>query len=201
MEFFDYFAKIDNLVGIFEFVSFFVISVMLFRKTGKISYLESLLKNLLEKGDSDVAKYRLENYQEKNPVKGQVFDKLIKVYRLNKVTGKLEETEETIDIQEMVNSSLSTCMTEVLSKFFPENIPQDESIIQVGEMQDDLDFLQETFQIAEKYRDALNLGADVSVQEIFACVQKEKTALENSLKQEKKETVVGGVEDEKKEII
>ena len=104
MEFFSYFSKVENLISVIEFLCFFIVAILLFKKTGKISYLQSLLDKFYNK-EVDSMKYRTQNYQEKEKQPGQTFDKYLKVYHYNKVTGEVEETDEVIDIQEMINST------------------------------------------------------------------------------------------------
>ena len=182
MEFFSYFTKVESIVQLVEFVFFGIISIILFAKTGNTKTLNNLLTKFCDKKEVNEMKYRTENYVEKEKVEGQKFDNLLKVYRVNKVTNELEETGETIDIQEMINSSLSSCMTEVLSKFFPDNVPvDDENVLIAQEMQDDLDYLQDTFAVAEKYRDMYNLDPAMSVREIFDFIKFKSNELTNSL--------------------
>lgn len=181
MDFVNYFLKADNIVSVIEFLFFGVVSLILLIKTGNTKPIKTFIDKFGDIEKEENMKYRLPNYQEKEKVEGQTFDKFIKCYKVNKLTNELEETGEVIDIQEMVNSSVSTCMTEVLSRFFPDNTPESPEVALANEMQDDLEFLSETYSVAEKYRDMFNLGADMSVQDIFKIVEQKSNELNKSL--------------------
>lgn len=182
MQFFSYFTKVENIVQIIEFVFFAILAFNLYLRTGDIKRVKTFLSSFQYNFKEDDMKYRTENYQDKEPVKGQCFDAYLKTYRLNKVTNELEETEP-IDIQEMINSSLSTCMSEVLSKFFPDQVSteEDDRVALVEEMQDDLDYLQDTYAIAQKYSEMFDLDPTLSMQQIFDFVSQKSKELSDSL--------------------
>lgn len=202
MEFFSYFTKVENLISVIEFLCFFVVAILLFKKTGKISYLQSLLDKFYNK-EVESMKYRTQNYQEKDKQPGQTFDKYLKVYRYNKVKGEVEETDDRIDIQEMINSAYSGCLQDALNRFLPEysNTPQDvvndPNIVDVDELQDDLDVMRETMNIADHYREVLHLSDDVPVSEVFEKMSQKSIELKNELNAI---PVAKEVPDEKKEI-
>lgn len=178
------FLKSNEFLEVLKVIVPLLLAIILFFKTGSTRSLERTLNTLLVnnlQGGTNM-KYRTENYQDTEKVSGQTFDTLLKTYRVNKVSNELEETGEVIDIQEMINSSVSSCLTEVLSRFFPDNVPVDnDKVAIVEQMQDDLDYLQDTFAVAERYKEMLGLSPETSVQDVFKAVQLKSQELSNSL--------------------
>ena len=95
--------------------------------------------------------------KEEKKEKGQVFSSLKPVYKLNKVTGELEKTEEVIDVQEMIDSVIPMTLENILSKFLPAEKVDDGELVEIADMQSDLDLLQETFSQAEQLREKYNI--------------------------------------------
>lgn len=153
----------DKLISILSFVFMAVFAVLLYRKTGNIKYLEEVFQDM---------KYRKENYQDKEPVKGQTYSKYVDVYRLNKATGLLEKEDTPIDIDELIKSSMNNILDVILDKFLPNNTPIVDEVAQRDVLRDDLDILQEGFEIAQEMRERYKLSDDMSVQDIFAYVNK-----------------------------
>lgn len=194
MEFFSYFCKTENIVNFIEFLFFGVLALLLYKKTGDTSVLKKILGGY-------IMKYRTANYIDdvKARDKGTTFEQFSHVYRLNKVTGELEDTGELIDIQEQINSCVSACLTEVLSKFFPDNVPiDDDNIVEVERMTDDLDALHEAFQVAESYRSALGLSDMATTAEIFAAMDAKRKDLWDKLNKKEKEVLSDEKENDKK---
>lgn len=135
-------------------------------------------------------KYRTNNQTDSTFV-GQSFDKFKPVYRLNKVTGVLEETDEVIDIQEVVNSCKDMALNAVLERFLPSSIVGEDVAI-VAKMQDDVDKMRDVLSLAEEYRDKYNLSDSLSTQEIFDTISKKSIELKEKIEEIKKN-------DEKKE--
>lgn len=116
------------------------------------------------------------------PSKGQTFERFKPVYRLNKSTNELERTDEVIDIQEIVNSQLSSCLDAILDKFLPvSDISQE--IVELDNFNDNLDKMQEASMIAESYRVKYGFPDTMTQGEIFEEVQSRKVALEKSIKE------------------
>lgn len=194
MEYFSYFCKIDNIVNFIQFLFFGVLAFLLYKKTGDISVLKKLLGGY-------IMNYRTANYIDdvKARDKGTTFEKYSHVYRLNKVTGELEDTGEILDIQEQINSCVSACLTEVLSKFFPDNVPiDDENVVEVERMTDDLDALHEAFQVAESYRSSLGLSDMATTADIFAAMDAKRKELWDKLNNKEKEVLSNEKEVDKK---
>lgn len=171
-----------------------LVSILIFLRTGDKKIFKEVLE--MEK------KYRTENYQDKSPVKGQTFNRYQRVFKLNQVTNELEVTDEVIDIQEMVNSCKSMCMTEILDKFLPNiDTLENDTVQEVVNMEGDLDFMQEAFLTAQDYKKKYNLSEDMSVEQVFDFVSKQRDLVSKRVDylkglQEKKEEVKGN-EDEK----
>lgn len=141
-------------------------------------------------------KYRTPNYKDIESVKGQTFETLKPVYRLNPATNELEKTDEVIDIQEIINSCRETCLQTVLERFFPtettENVVQET----YSNMLDDLDYFREMSNVAEEYKIKLGLPADLSIQQVFEKVQTKSNDLKSQLEKLKEQK-----KDEKKEDV
>lgn len=135
-------------------------------------------------------KYRTNNQTDSTFV-GQSFDKFKPVYRLNKATGVLEETDEVIDIQEVVNSCKDMALNAVLERFLPSSIVGEDVAI-VAKMQDDVDKMRDVLSLAEEYRDKYGLSDSLSTQEIFDTISKKSIELKEKIEEIKK--------NEKKEI-
>lgn len=172
-----------------------VFGVIAYFKTGSNKLLNksiTSLINLLNKDGGVDMEYRTENYQDslkKSELKGQTFSNKLKTYHLNKVTDCLEE-DGVIDLQELVNSCVNTCLDEVLTKFFPETQVSD-GVGVVDIKQDDLDVLQESFALADKYRGILGLSPDTSVADVFKAMEDKRVELSNL-------RIDGDVKNEKK---
>lgn len=142
--------------------------------------------------------YNFKTQQSVEPTKGQTFPTTKPVYRLNKATGRLEETEEVIILQDVIDSCLETCLDRTLDRLMPK-IQASEDLAQLDTMRDDLDFAMETCELAEQYREKYKLPDSYSVNDIFDHVAKEAEILKakietvqatkKEVKNETKETV------------
>lgn len=142
----------------------------------------------------------------------QTFSNLKPVYRLNKSTGKLEKTDDFIDIDEVVRSSLSTTLDYILDKFLPNSMGVSEEVFERDVLNDKLDVMQNAFEFSEELKTKYNLDPSLSMSEVFAKVKElsfnitkdieEKQKVINSVKpivEKVKETTAikndGGVEN------
>lgn len=194
--FIQFFTDYEKIISIIEFVVFFIFSIMLYRKTGNIKYLTEVV---------DKMKYRTAHYnvtectdKKTGEVKtvvnrcSQSFDKLVPIYRLNKVTNELEKTDEFIDIQEQIESYKEMALQSMLERFMPKLV---DDTADYTAIKGDLDFLTESLDIAEEYREKFGLSDTATTQDIFSHMKKYSEELKVALDNAK----TGGVPSEKKE--
>lgn len=108
------------------------------------------IKNFLEV----LMKYRTCNFQDTEKVSGQKFNQYKPIYRLDKTTGNLVETGEFIDIQELTNSMLDTCLEQCLARFLPEDNDSVSKEIEVNYSRslDVLDVMRSSIDLANEYK-------------------------------------------------
>lgn len=194
--FMSFLQEYEKVIDIIQVIFFFIISIMLYRKTGNVKYLTEALEemkfrtasyNVTEKADDKTGEVKTEVLRA-----SQSFNKLVPIYRLNKVTGELENTGEFVDIQEQIDSFKETALNSMLERFMPQVVDDTADLTQVD---NDLDFLAESFDIAEEYRERFNLPDKMSHKEIFAHMKDYSVKLSEKLNVKN-----GGNEVEKKEI-
>ncbi|UPW41912.1 hypothetical protein [Dipodfec virus RodF1_74] len=144
--------------------------------------------NNLKEVEKSTMKTRMPDYREnltseKKAAEGQTFTRYVKQYRLNKVTDELEEIEP-LDIVQLIQSSLDTCLSASLSRLMPEQ-PEDSAVVMLDTVRDDLDDLAQSLDIAEEWREKLNLGDDLSVSDVFAKMQEYSETLNKTIKEAK----------------
>ena len=120
--------------------------------------------------------YKFKTVQSVQETKGQTFQTTKPVYRLNKATGELEDTGETVDLQEVINSCIDTALSRALDRLMPK-VEQAEDVAQLDVMREDLDFAMETCNRAEEYREKYNLDDSLSVTDIYDYVAKQADLL------------------------
>lgn len=155
----EYFSDYSNIIDLIKSIVFIIVSFFLFFKTKNVNYLKEVLKMTKE---TKVVK------------KGTTFTNLVPVYRLNKATNVVEDTGEKIDIDELVQSNLSSCLDSILSKFLapaPEDATKD-IVADLSSMQDDLDAFTSISQKCEEYKEKYNLDSSLSFQQVFDAVKK-----------------------------
>lgn len=196
--FIQFFNDYEKIVSIIEFIVFFVISIMLYRKTGNIKYLKEVVDDMRYRTPSYNVTETLDKKTGETTVQvqraTQSFDKLVPIYRLNKVTNELEKTDEFVDIQEQIESYKEMALQSMLDRFMPKLVDETADYTHV---QNDLDYLTECFNVAEDYRERLNLSESASVQDVFAKMKEYSDRLKSDLENYQK----GGKEVEKKETI
>ena len=177
----------DKVINILQVIFFFIISIMLYRKTGNIKYLQEVL--------TDIMKYRTENYNVTETVDkksgevtltsstpSQSFKNLVPVYRLNKVTNELEKTDDFIDVQQQIESFREMTLQSMLERFMPNQKLVDETA-DFTNVKGDLDLLTETFDVAEEYREKFGMSETATVQEIFAKMKSYSEDLKSKIKE------------------
>lgn len=196
--FMNFLKDYGSIIDIFQYIGFFLISIMLYRKTGNIKYIQGVIDNmnyqkgsyfLAEKTDKDTG----EVVKETNPSLkySQSFDNLVPIYRLNKATNELEKTDDFIDIQEQINSFKEQALESMFERFMPKI---EDGMADYSNLKGDLDMLTESFAVAEEYREKFGLSDSASIQDIFKYV-------DNYSKELKKKLEEGAIESEKKKII
>lgn len=123
--------------------------------------------------------------------KGQEFSKFEKVYHFNDQTGMCEETDELINVDELVNSARDCALSAMLERFMP--VYDDDDIGMSEEAHDRLDEVYHIGELAENYRERYNLPADYSFEQIFGFVKDESNKLLDQIKNNK----FGGAENGK----
>lgn len=114
--------------------------------------------------------------------KGQNFTRFSKVYRLNKATGDLEDTGDVIDVHELIQSCKDTSLDACLEKYLPNVTTAEDTAINYHKSLDVLDAMLNATQLAEKYRDELELDSSLSFNDIFKKVKEHSDSLANQLK-------------------
>lgn len=131
-------------------------------------------------------KFRLPFYREKEEPSKISFRSLKVVYRLNKVTGRLEDSGDRIDVQELVDSCKSLALDMLLDRFLSQ-VNESEDIAVHSELLDDLDLLQESHERATFWRDRLGLDEFADDQAVFAAMENKRSELWERLNKSKKE--------------
>lgn len=134
------------------------------------------LKNIIKEFVEYMKTYKFKTESSVEETKGQNFSPTKPVYRLNKATNELEKTDETVDLQELINSGIELALDRALDRLLPK-IQEAEDVAQLDVMREDLDFAMEACNRAEEYREKYNLDDSLSVNEIYAHVAKEAEIL------------------------
>lgn len=190
----DYLEKIlseySYVIDILKFLAFLLISILLFLKTRDIKYL---------KGVVDMIPRRNVHYQDTEKVSGQTFENFKPVYRLNKITGELEDTGEVIDISEAVNSYKDLVLDEIFKRFLPTEDDQSGLVYEQSELVDKLDVMRQSFELADQYKERYKLPEDLSPAQVFEEMKKRSEALSKRLSEvETLKKLKEEVSDEKK---
>lgn len=186
----------ESIIDFIQYTGFFLISIMLYRKTGNIKYLQGVVDEMnYQKGNYFLTEKVDENgevVKETNPSLKftQKFNDLVPVYRLNKATNELEKTDEYIDIQEQINSFKEQALQSMLDRFMPKLVDETADFTNV---KGDLDMLSESFAVAEEYREKFGLSDTATIQDIFKEVEKYSVALKEKLNK-------GAKDDEKENV-
>ncbi|WGL31473.1 hypothetical protein [Dipodfec virus UOA04_Rod_1094] len=138
-----------------------VINMVYTRKTGKS--IDAEVSNLM--------KVRTPNYRQSMTVAekvadGQTFSRFVKQYKLDPRTGALIELEP-LDIQQLINSSADTALDRVLNRLMPDESNNQPTYADLTHVTEDLDFLSECNDVAETWRERLNLSPDMSISDVF----------------------------------
>lgn len=103
------------------------------------------------------------------------------VYRLNKSTGELEETDEVVDISELIDSSRDAALKACLERFFPEEEDADSVLEEeYSSAMDSLDEFNALQEVICQYRDELDMQF-ASDAEVMAAVKKRADEIQSRL--------------------
>lgn len=173
--FLSFIQEYDKLLNILSFIFMAIFSILIYKRTGDVNILKEVFRDM---------KYKTENTLP--PTKGQTFSNYKEVYRLNKATGQLEKTNDLLDIREIVKSSLCTALDSILDRFLPIANEETDDIAIVNAMQDDLDTMQENFNIIEDIKERYKLASDLSPKQVFEELAKIKTNVDETIKEKQK---------------
>lgn len=202
MDFYSYFSKAENIVQLISLIFFSVITILLFLKTGNVKHLERWLEQYFSEdnhfiGGTDNMKYRTEAYKDTKKSEAQTFDNVLMTYKVNKVTGKLEQVDKK-DLQEFINSSLSLCLQSIMDKFLPspENTDKTNELSEARSVENDIDFMQDYHEKLEAVKEKYNLPDSVTFDGVLDFLDKQHAIISTSIQ---KDLEKGVSENEKKE--
>lgn len=183
-EFFSEYPELATLIydGIKGII--FLIGVIVYKRTGN--------KKIMEVAET-MPKFKTEQTA-LGCGKGLTCDKFVKTYRLNKVTGELEEDGQ-LDMHEVVQSCKDQTLNAVMERFFPEQA-NDNLIVEHMGLVDDLDIAFNLQEKLEAYREHYSLPSNYSNAQIIDFMKQKSTELANIIKE--KEVLK---DEKKKEII
>lgn len=155
---------IENVLSLLFFVGAFVINVVNFFRTGRLSSgAKKFITDEVNALKKDTTGY------------SQTFSEEVPDYVLNPVTNELEESPIPKNVQKYIDSYIDTALDRVLERFLPDNVVEAEGEDDVADytmMYDDLAYAGEVFDRAEYYRDRFNLPDTMSVQDVYKYVNK-----------------------------
>ena len=165
---------IDSVLSLLFFVGTFVVSVVNFFRTGRLSHgAKKFIIDEVNALKKDTSGY------------SQTFSEEVPDYVLNPVTNELEESPIPKNVQKYIESYIDTALDRVIERFLPENVVEaegDDNVVDYTQMFEDLAYAGEVFDIAEDYRDKFNLPDTMSVQDVFNYVEKMSADLAERLK-------------------
>lgn len=176
----NFLSQYDKLISLISFIFMIIFSLLLYKKTGNIKYLMEVLNKM---------KYKTETTFQDTSV--QTFSNLKPVYRLNKSTGQLEKTDEFIDIDEVVRSSLTTTLDYILDKFLPNSMGVSDEVFERDVLNDKLDVMQNAFEFAEELKTKYKLDPSLSMTDVFAKVKELSINISKDI--EEKQKVINSV--------
>lgn len=176
----DFLSQYDKVISLVSFIFMIIFSLLLYKKTGNVKYLLEVLNKM---------KYKTETTFQDTSV--QTFSNLKPVYRLNKSTGQLEKTDDFIDIDEIVRSSLTTTLDFILDKFLPNSMGVSDEVAERDVLNDKLDVMQNAFEFAEELKTKYKLDSNLSLTEVFAKVKELSVNISKDI--EEKQKVINSV--------
>lgn len=179
--------NLEDILGLICFIGAFVFGLVNFFRTGR---LNNSAKNFIK---SEVEE--LKSNSSRVPV--QTFSEERTDYILNKTTNILEESPLKVNVQKEIQSHVETCLEFVLEALNnPDSYVRDadnvkfvDRVAERMQMNEDLAYAGDIFDMAEEYRERFGLSADMSVQDIFAHVKKYSEDMGKRLQEQGKTTV------------
>ncbi len=115
----------------------------------------------------------------------QTFPETKPSYMLNEQTGELEQLPTDENIQEKIQSYITTALSSVLDKYLPMLNPvvEQDEIADYSSMRTDLSEIGAALDLAEDYRSRFGLADTLTAQQIFEEVQKRADALGSKIKE------------------
>lgn len=171
----------DSVLSLLFFVGTFVVSVINFFRTGRLS--NGAKKFIIDE---------VSNLKKDTSGYSQTFSEEVSDYVLNPVTNELEESPIPKNVQKYIDSYIDTALDRVIERFLPENVVEaegDDNVADYTQMYEDLAYAGEVFDIAEDYRDRFNLPPTMSVQDVFNYVEKMSEEMAERLKNQTKSEV------------
>lgn len=161
--------KIDSIVSLILFIVSVVVSLINFFRTGNLSKIaKKYIKGELE---------TMKGYKKPANAYMQEFSEVRDTYVLNTVTNVLEKSPLKEPVQEKIQSYASTCLSNVLELLLnpdnytePENVKVVDDVAIHNDVEEDLAYMGEVFELAEGYRDKFGLPDTMSVEQVFAKV-------------------------------
>ncbi|UPW40854.1 hypothetical protein [Sigmofec virus UA08Rod_6476] len=120
---------------------------------------------------------------DKKKVVTQTFSPLVTQYRLNKVTGELEEVDEKLDVDKLIASHMDSTLHAMLDKYTPIEVT-DEIEGRIYGIEDKLLSLTDALNTLEDVRDELKLGDKASITEVYEALEQQRAAELGLLKQQ-----------------
>lgn len=154
-----------------------IFSFLNWRRTGSVRVS---LKNFLD-GENMIKPMSLKQAEKEKPAP-QSFSEYKKDYVLNSATNELEVLPNPVNIQAKIDSYLECALDRVLERLTP-NVVEERDTIQEDFQNsvDDLASLGEAMEVAEEWRDRLDLPASYNMAQIYAAVDERAQKLKKSL--------------------
>lgn len=168
----------DSVLSLMFFVATFVVSVINFFRTGRLSNgAKKFITDEVNALKKDTSGY------------SQTFSEEVPDYVLNPVTNELEESPIPKNVQKYIDSYIDTALDRVIERFLPENVVEaegDDNVEDYTMMYEDLAYAGEVFDRAEFYRDRFNLPDTMSVEDVYKYVNKVSDDISDWLKNQDK---------------
>lgn len=108
-------------------------------------------------------------------------------YVLNDSTGELERLPIDEDIQERIESYLTSALDRVLERYLPQDVSsENDEVADYTAATADLADLGEMYEKAESYREKYHLGNDMSIREIYDFIGERAKDLANKISERSK---------------
>lgn len=174
------FEVTEDVIAFVCFIIATIFSIVNFFRTGRLSKsAKQFICSEVNELKKDTSNY------------SQSFSEEITDYILNPVTNELEVSPVPKNIQKYIDSYIDVALDRVLERFLPEQVIEDkDDVADYTQMQEDLAYMGDVFELAEDYRDKFGLDNNMSVQDIFRYVGTKSNELGEKLKNIGKKEIV-----------